>query len=628
MTDKSNKDVMGKGISNGDSKQDRGVIVSLGFSSKVMRIVVLIGTFLLLGWFAYSGYEAYNMGEEVTVGTVLQQLKEEKVEEIEIREDLVKVTLKDNQGKQYAFLEPNTSFTELAQKAEVNLEPIKVKPVVRVPWIEIATFLITLVMIYGIFKFLQNMQKSGGSFLSFGKSKAGVIVGKRPEVGFKDVAGLDETKLEVSEIVDFLQNPKRFFNMGARIPRGVLLFGRPGTGKTLLARAVAGEAKVPFFHTSGPEFEEMLVGAGAARVRDLFKRAKNVSPSIIFIDEIDAVARKRGTDVRSATTEQTLNQILVEMDGFSKRSTVIVIGATNRPDVLDPALIRPGRFDRTIVLPMPDAKERESILELHGSNKKFAKEVNLEQIAKQTIDFTGADLENLLNEAAILTVREKKEEIGQDEINEAYLKVLYGPERKSRIRQKEDLEKTAYHEAGHAIAAHYTPKADPVDKVTIISRGMSLGLTMLVPSKERENYTYQEILAQITTSTAGRVAEELVYGLDDITTGAAADIKSVTKLAQDMVKQYGMSKKVGFVKYGQGDEERYLGYAYSGQTVSPDTAAKIDEEVRAIVDKGFKKAKEILTKQKTLMDKVAEALLKKETLNKKEFAALVKNWGK
>jgi cell division protease FtsH len=421
--------------------------------------------------------------------------------------------------------------------------------------------------------------------MQFGESKAKVFFGKKPEITFEDVAGVDSAKEELNEVVLFLKEPKRFLKLGARIPKGLLMVGPPGTGKTLLAKAIAGEAGVPFFHTSGSEFEEMLVGAGASRVRDLFSKARKASPSLVFVDEIDAVARKRGTTVQSSSTEQTLNQILVEMDGFEKNTNVIVIAATNRPDVIDPAILRPGRFDRRIVIDLPDINGREEILKIHASNKPLAKSVDLAKVARRTVGYSGADLENMLNEAAIIVAKDNRKEITFNDIEESATRVGMGRERKLQ-RTKDELKKTAYHEAGHAIIAKVTPQSDPVHRITIVSRGMALGVTMQLPERDKYSQSYVEMESRLRVLMGGRAAEEIIYGEENITSGASNDIEKATSIARKMVKQFAYSKKLGIVKYGESNELQYLGYGYGEQRdYSEETAKTIDAEVKRIIEK-------------------------------------------
>jgi len=456
-----------------------------------------------------------------------------------------------------------------------------------------------------------------------GESRAKVWLGRKQDIGFKDVAGIDEAVEEVKEIVEFLKYPERFRKVGARIPKGVLIVGPPGTGKTLLARAIAGEAGVPFFFTSGAEFEEMLVGAGASRVRDLFAKAKRAAPAIIFIDEIDAVGRKRGTVLHTGTAEQTLNQILVEMDGFDRYTNVIVIAATNRPDVLDPALLRPGRFDRIIVLDLPDIAARKAILSVHARGRPFADDVDFDQVARRTVGFSGADLENVLNEAAILAVRKGREKIEMEDISEAIVKVQLGPAKK-RIQTDKERKMIAYHEAGHALVSYFTPEADEIVRVSIVSRGMSLGATEKLPKEEHERIRAKSKLeADITTLIAGHVAEKIAFG--QTSTGAEEDIRQATKIARDMVTKYGMSD-LGPVEFMEGDEvNKYLGYDYRLRPFSEKTAAAVDDQVLAIINKAYKRAENILIEKRKKLDEVVASLLDKETLDAREFKKIVES---
>jgi len=491
--------------------------------------------------------------------------------------------------------------------------------VTNVPWGDIIT--IGILLGFGVIAFMmfRGIQGSGSQLMKFGKSKARMIFGSKPDVTFKDVAGVDEAKEELREVVLFLKEPKRFLDRGARIPKGLLMVGSPGTGKTLLARAIAGEAGVPFFHTSGSEFEEMLVGAGASRVRDLFEKAKKSAPSIIFIDEIDAVARKRGTTIQSGTTEQTLNQILVEMDGFERTTNVIVIAATNRPDVLDAAILRPGRFDRRIVLDLPDIEGRKQIIEIHAKNKPIAKSVDLELVAKRTVGFSGADLENMLNEAAIIVAKDNRDEITFDDIEEASNKVQMGPAKK-RKRDEKELRMTAYHEAGHALVMKLMPEHDPVHRVTIVSRGMALGYTMPLAEKDQVQMTKTKMISSITALVAGFATEELVFG--DVTSGASNDIEKATSIAKKMVKNFGMSKKLGLIKYGQEENLAYLGHSYGeDRDYSEATSEIIDKEVREIVDSCYTDAKRLVTENRKTLDAIVDALMEKEVLDAEEFKA-------
>lgn len=471
------------------------------------------------------------------------------------------------------------------------------------------------------FVIFRSAQASGMGIMQFGQSKAKMFFGKKTGITFKDVAGIDEAREELNEIVDFLRNPNKYTKLGARIPKGILMFGPPGTGKTLLARAIAGEAGVPFFHTSGSEFEEMLVGAGASRVRDLFAKAKKAAPALIFIDEIDAVARKRGTRIQSGSTEQTLNQILVEMDGFETNTNVIVIAATNRPDVLDRAILRPGRFDRQVRIEAPDKDGRVEILKIHSKNKPLSPDVDIEKIAKRTVGFTGADLENIMNESAIIAAKDNRKEITNQDIDDAVSKVVLGPAKKSRKRTEDELNLVAYHEAGHALVAKLTEGSIPVDKISIVSRGGSGGVTMFLPEKDENIISMKRLMSDIRVSLGGRAAEEVV--LKDISTGASSDIEQATRTARSMIQKYGMSKLLGMVQYGQSRDSEYLGYHYGdAQDYSEETAKMIDTEVRKIIDKEYEEAVEIIKNNRAKLDEIAKLLREKEVLEKDEFEKL------
>ena len=472
---------------------------------------------------------------------------------------------------------------------------------------------------------LTNTAQGGGNkTIAFGKSRARVVgTTEKGKVTFKDVAGVDEEKEELQEIVEFLKSPKKFTDMGARIPKGVLLVGHPGTGKTLLAKAVAGEAGVPFFIISGSDFVEMFVGVGASRVRDLFNEAKKNAPCIVFIDEIDAVGRQRGAGLGGGhdEREQTLNQLLVEMDGFAPNEGVIVLAATNRPDVLDKALLRPGRFDRQIVISQPDVKAREEILEVHSRKKKLGDDVDLKVIAKNTAGFSGADLENVLNEASLLAARRNKQEINMQEVEDAMIKVTMGPEKRSRIRSDKENKLVAFHEAGHAVVSHYLPTQDTIHQISIVPRGMAGGYTMYRPDEDKNFMSKIEMEESIVGLLGGRVAESLV--LDDISTGASNDIERASKIARDMVTKYGMSDSLGTITFGSGQEEVFLGRDWTQtRNYSEETSAKIDEEVKKIIDNGYNRAKEILTMHSDKLHAVANLLLEKEKVDGEEFAAI------
>ena len=495
-------------------------------------------------------------------------------------------------------------------------------------WLELLKSLIPI-LIVGLLAFfiigkLANAQGGGKSTFDFGKSKA-----RREDastVRFNDVAGCEDEKEEMKEIVDYLKNPRKYAKSGARIPKGVILKGPPGTGKTLLAKAVAGEASVPFYYISGSDFLEMFVGVGASRVRDMFKKARLTAPCIIFIDEIDAVARQRGTGLGGGhdEREQTLNQLLVEMDGFGSNEGVIVLAATNRPDVLDKALLRPGRFDRQIVVSAPDVKAREQILEVHSRKKKIADDVDLKTIAKNTAGFAGADLENVLNEAALLAARRDKKEITMTEIEDAMVKVTMGPEKKSRVRSEKENKLVAFHEAGHAVVSKFLPTQDTVHQISIVPRGMAGGYTMYKPDEDKNFMSKTEMEENIVSLLGGRVAEQLV--LNDISTGASNDIERASKIARDMVTRYGMSDKIGTITFGSGQEEVFLGRDLAqAKNFSEETAAKIDEEVKRIIDEAYNKAKTILTNNMDKLASVANVLLEKEKIDGDEFAAIFEN---
>ncbi len=474
-----------------------------------------------------------------------------------------------------------------------------------------------------IFFMMRQAQGTNSQAMSFGKSRARMFLGNKTVTTFADVAGVDEAKQELTEVVEFLKYPEKFNSLGARIPRGVLLVGPPGTGKTLLARAVAGEAGVPFFSISGSEFVEMFVGVGASRVRDLFEQAKRNSPCIVFVDEIDAVGRQRGAGLGGShdEREQTLNQILVEMDGFDTNTNVIVVAATNRPDVLDPALLRPGRFDRQVVLDRPDIKGRREILDVHIKGKPLDKTVNLDELARRSPGFSGADLANLVNEAAILAARHNKKSIAMGDFNEAIDRVVAGPERRSRIITPEEKEIIAFHEGGHAVVQRVLPKCDAVSKVTIVSRGMALGFTMSLPSEDRYLHSKSEFEDKIAGMLGGHVAEEIVFG--DTTTGASNDIEKATGLARAMVTQYGMSEKLGPLTFGKKDEMIFLGREISEQrNYSDEVAAKIDAEVRVIIDRAYDRAKAALVGHREVLDRLAALLIEKETIESEEFETL------
>lgn len=572
----------------------------------------------------------FNAPEEIPLSEVVAYIENEQVEKIEVNGESLEVTLED--GTQFSSTkEPNVGFMETLAALEVpadKLNSFTFDPNDQSGWntfFSIALSLAPVLLLIWIFsRGFRQMQGGGNSIFGFGRSKArNINEGDRPTVTFDDVAGVEEAKEEVQEVVQFLREPEKFVQVGARIPKGVLMIGPPGTGKTLLARAIAGEAGVPFFHISGSEFVEMFVGVGASRVRDLFNKAKEHAPAIVFVDEIDAVGRQRGAGLGGGhdEREQTLNQILVEMDGFSNETNVIVIAATNRPDVLDPALLRPGRFDRKVVVDLPDIKGREEILRIHARGKPIASEVSFEDTARLTAGFSGADLENLINEAAIYAARRDKTAIGQDEMQEAFDRVVMGPERKSRVIGEEDKEIFAYHEAGHAVVSHNLVHTDPVQKITIIPRGGAGGYVMSLPEDRATKHT-DHFEDQIAFALGGRAAEEIFFGR--VTTGAANDLKQATQIAQSMVTKYGMSDALGLRTYGDDQGNVFLGRDLATNRDYSEEAAKlIDREVRSILDRNYERAKEIILRNRPRLVNLVERLMVDETLDRDAFEVLM-----
>ena len=576
-----------------------------------------------------------NTENMLAYSELLSKVEAGEVKEIEISADKVKANVKlKNQNVTKEVNIPSVEHLMSALEDSMKTGTIKVTEKSESLFVTILSLLTPfgILIIFFIFWFLfMNSGAQGGAgsnkTMSFGKSRAKILnPTDKTKVTFNDVAGVDEEKEELEEIVEFLKNPRKFTEMGARIPKGVLLVGQPGTGKTLLAKAVAGEAGVPFFIISGSDFVEMFVGVGASRVRDLFEEAKKKAPCIVFIDEIDAVGRQRGAGLGGGhdEREQTLNQLLVEMDGFSANEGVIVLAATNRPDVLDKALLRPGRFDRQIVVSAPDVKAREEILEVHSRKKKLAPDVDLKTIAKNTSGFSGADLENVLNEAALLAARRNKPEISMTEVEDAMVKVTMGPEKRTRVRSEKEQKLVAYHEAGHAVVSRFLPTQDPVHQISIIPRGMAGGYTMYRPTEDKSFMSRTEMIENIVSLLGGRVSEKLV--LDDISTGASNDIERATKIARNMVTKYGMSERVGTITLGQNQEEVFLGRDFAqSKEYSEETAAIIDEEVKSIIDYAYKKAAEILNANMEKLHVVAGILLEKEKIDGEEFDAIFNN---
>ena len=560
---------------------------------------------------------------------LVNAIDKERVTKLEIGDTF---TVAEIDGKEYKVeVTQGILFAVAGDEIQSQIKSGKIETTVPEPetvswWVSLLPTLL-LVIIIGLFWFSFMRQQTGGHGIgSFGKSRAKAAADNRQKVTFDDVAGADEEKKELEEIVEFLKNPRKFIDLGARIPKGVLLVGPPGTGKTLLAKAIAGEAGVPFFSISGSDFVEMFVGVGASRVRDLFEQARKNLPAIIFIDEIDAVGRQRGAGLGGGhdEREQTLNQLLVEMDGFGTNEGIIMIAATNRPDILDPALLRPGRFDRQVVVNYPDQKGREAILKVHSKNKPVDASVSLETVAKTTYGFTGADLENLLNESAILAARRNKKTITAAEIDEAMLKVVMGPEKATRQHNKENKRKTAYHEAGHALAARLLPTQDAVHQVSIIPRGRAGGFTLSLPDTDKSYISKTEMLESIIMALAGRAAEKIVF--DDINTGASSDLDHATDTARKMVMQYGMSDKLGYVTFTNGDHEVFLGRDLSqGRNYSETVASIIDEEIKHIIDKCYEDCEKLLRDNRGKLDAIAEALIEHEKLDGKEFEEVFEN---
>ena len=595
------------------------------FRSAAFPILIVI----VLAFFAQRLISPGTSEQTPTYDKFVQQVKHdtESILSVSFDQKTSSITVEQQDNQSYSTGYPTSGN---AQSQLVNLlakkgVETKVEGTGGSSFLSILTYILPFILFFGFWVFLMNQMQGGGSrVMSFGKSRAKRMSVDAPKITFRDVAGVDEAVQELQEIKEFLENPKRFQALGARIPKGVLLYGPPGTGKTLLARAVAGEAGVPFFSISGSDFVEMFVGVGASRVRDLFEQAKQNSPCIIFMDEIDAVGRHRGAGMGGGhdEREQTLNQLLVEMDGFEMKDNIILIAATNRPDILDPALLRPGRFDRQIVVDRPDRKGRKQILEVHTRGKPLAKEINLDALAGQTPGFTGADLANLINEAALLTARSNKREITMEELEEGIMRVIAGPEKKSRVMSEKERLVTAYHELGHAIVGQLLPNTDPVHKISIISRGQALGYTISLPTEDKFLTTRAELGDTMAMTLGGRAAEEIVFS--EITTGASNDLEKVTETAKQMVMRYGMSERLGPRVFGHDRSMPFLGREFSAEPdYSDEIAREIDDEIRRIVEEAHQTAKDLLVEHREAMDRISKMLLERETIDAEQFEKLL-----
>ncbi len=593
------------------------------FNKYVRNLLVWALILVVVLYLVLPLYHQKTPREEIAYSDFLDKARAGLVTQVTVSDDAVSGQLKDGRSFRTYIPSGDTSYLDLLRSKGVT---ITVEPRSRSTlWPNLLTTMLPFLVLVGLWMLMLRQAQSGSNqAMSFGKSRARLHTETKTRVTFDDVAGVDEAKEELEEIIEFLRHPKKFQALGAKIPRGVLLVGPPGSGKTLLAKAIAGEAGVPFFSISGSEFVEMFVGVGASRVRDLFEQAKKSAPCLVFIDEIDAVGRQRGAGLGGGhdEREQTLNQLLVEMDGFDPNAGIIVIAATNRPDILDPALLRPGRFDRRIVVDNPDAKGRRAILEVHVRGKPLAEDVNLEVLARRTPGFSGADLANMVNEAALLAARRGKKRISRSEFDEAIERVIAGPQRKSRILSPKERELTAYHEAGHALLGKLLPHANPPHKVTILPRGMALGYVLPLPQEEKYTLTRGEILANITAMLGGRVAEEIVFG--EITTGAANDFEKATELARKMVTEFGMSDKLGPLTLGTKHGPVFLGRdLVESRNYSDEIAYEIDKEVRRIIDECYSRARAVLLEHKPALERVAQALLERESLEGEELDALL-----
>ncbi|KXV31624.1 cell division protein FtsH [Gluconobacter oxydans] len=596
---------------------------NLGRNVAIWVVIIVVGMAVLTAFQPGGGQHA---AQQIAYSDFIHDVDQHQVRSVVIQEQNVSGTLTNGTSfETYAPLDPSLPARLTAANVEVTAKPMESgeSPILRYA----SAYLPVLLLLGLCFMVFRQMQGGGGRAMGFGKSRAKLLTEKTGRVTFEDVAGIDEAKSELQEIVEFLRDPQKFTRLGGKIPKGALLVGPPGTGKTLLARAIAGEANVPFFTISGSDFVEMFVGVGASRVRDMFEQGKKSAPCIIFIDEIDAVGRHRGAGLGGGNDEreQTLNQMLVEMDGFESNEGVILIAATNRPDVLDPALLRPGRFDRQVVVPNPDVAGREKILRVHMRKVPLSSDVDPKVIARGTPGFSGADLSNLVNEAALMAARQGRRTVGMAQFEEAKDKVMMGAERRSMVMTEDEKRSTAYHESGHAICAIFTPGSDPIHKATIVPRGRALGLVMTLPEKDNISYSRKWCLARLVIAMGGRVAEEIIFGREEVSAGASGDIKSATDLARRMVIEWGMSDTLGMIAYGDNGQEVFLGHSVTqSKNISEETAREIDKEVKVLIDTAYKQAHDLLTTRIDDLHRLTAALLEYETLTGEDVGRIMR----